>query len=153
MAVIHQPDTASDQSSNFDSEISEAEPPTAPPLLSSSSSSNFSTQALFVLSDVLAPLLDVVFGTEEKDRMTSLLVTVMYNITPYLKNHRYSGSDSCELLEWVLGCSTPFPSCDKLSFRCYPTASEWPVRVIPRLRLTIGSDRKNSFRHPEHSAS
>ena len=93
MAVIHQPEgAASDQSSNFDSEISEAEPAPAPPVAASgSNSSNFSTQALCVLSDVLAPLLDIVFGTEEKDKMTNLLVTVMYNVTPYLKNHRYSG--------------------------------------------------------------
>ena len=41
-----------------------------------------------MMAEVLAALLDVVFGTEEKDRVTSLLTTVMYNVTPYLKHHR-----------------------------------------------------------------
>jgi hypothetical protein len=97
VAVIPQIDTTPsapiDQFSVTESEISDSEPALEPMPLSrgiSSSSSHYSTQALTVMSDVLAPLLDVVFGSEEKDRVTSLLTTVMYNVTPYLKNHRYT---------------------------------------------------------------
>jgi len=90
LAVIPQQDVASDQSSNVESEISEAEPPVPPPPVPSGNTSNtssYSTQALFVLAEVLAPVLDMVFGSDEKERMTSFLTTVMYNVTPFLKNH------------------------------------------------------------------
>ena len=75
------------------SEVSEAEPPVTPPTVLSGSAtsytSSYSTQALYVLAEVLAPVLDMVFGSDEKERMTSFLTTVMYNVTPFLKNHRY----------------------------------------------------------------
>lgn len=94
LAVIPQPEVATDQSTNVESEVSdvsEPEPPVAPPtLISGSTSSNansYSTQALCVLAEVLAPVLDMVFGSDEKERMTSFLTTVMYNVTPFLKNH------------------------------------------------------------------
>ena len=41
-----------------------------------------------MLAEVLAPVLDMVFGSDEKERMTSFLTTVMYNVTPFVKNHR-----------------------------------------------------------------
>lgn len=92
LAVIPQPEVPSDQSSNMDSETSEAEPavpPTSVPSGSTASNtSSYSTQALYVLAEVLAPVLDMVFGSDEKERMTSFLTTVMYNVTPFLKNHR-----------------------------------------------------------------
>lgn len=94
LAVIPQPEVASDLSSNVESEVSEvseAEPPVTPPTVLSGSAtsytSSYSTQALYVLAEVLAPVLDMVFGSDEKERMTSFLTTVMYNVTPFLKNH------------------------------------------------------------------
>ena len=92
VSVIPQIDTTASSTDQFtESEISDSEPALEPMPLAraiSSSSSHYSTQALSVMSEVLAPLLDVVFGSEEKDRVTSLLTTVMYNVTPYLKHHR-----------------------------------------------------------------
>ena len=91
LAVIPQPEVGSDQSSNVESEISETEPPVPPPTVTSGNTSNtssYSTQALCVLAEVLAPVLDMVFGSDEKERMTTFLTTVMYNVTPFLKNHR-----------------------------------------------------------------
>ena len=92
LAVIPQPEVASGQSSNVESETSEAELPVSPPTVPSgntaSNTSSYSTQALCVLAEVLAPVLDMVFGSDEKERMTSFLTTVMYNVTPFLKNHR-----------------------------------------------------------------
>lgn len=93
LAVIPKPEVATGQSSNVDSEVSEPEPPVTPPTVTndngSSNTSSYSTQALYVLAEVLAPVLDMVFGSDEKERMTSFLTTVMYNVTPFLKNHRY----------------------------------------------------------------
>ncbi|XP_066603567.1 protein dopey-1 homolog isoform X2 [Prorops nasuta] len=59
------------------SEVSAGTPPNAA----------YSVQAQAVLAEVLAPLLDVSYGSQEKERVVTLLTNVMYNITPYLKNH------------------------------------------------------------------
>ncbi|XP_043286527.1 protein dopey-1 homolog isoform X2 [Venturia canescens] len=49
--------------------------------------SAFSVQAQAVLAEILAPLLDVSYGSQEKERVVTLLTNLMYNVTPYLKNH------------------------------------------------------------------
>lgn len=94
LAVIPQAEMTIEQSSNFESEVSEVSepepsvtPPTATSGNASSNSNSYSTQALCVLAEVLAPVLDMVFGSDEKERMTSFLTTVMCNVTPFLKNH------------------------------------------------------------------
>ncbi|XP_071455571.1 protein DOP1 homolog isoform X2 [Hetaerina americana] len=46
-----------------------------------------SVAAQLVLAEYLAPLLDVTYGSQEKERVVTLLTGVMYNITPYLRNH------------------------------------------------------------------
>lgn len=40
-----------------------------------------------ILASILAPLLDVVFSSQEKDKVTTVVTGVMYNIVPYLKTH------------------------------------------------------------------
>lgn len=47
----------------------------------------YSVSALTVLAQLLAPLLDITYGSQEKERVITLLTTLMYNVTPYLKNH------------------------------------------------------------------
>jgi len=47
-----------------------------------------SVQAITVLSQVLANLLDLVFSNEEKDKIVPILTPVIANVTPYLKNRR-----------------------------------------------------------------
>ncbi|XP_070151430.1 protein DOP1 homolog isoform X2 [Polyergus mexicanus] len=47
----------------------------------------YSVQAQAVLAEILAPLLDVSYGSLEKERVVTLLTNLMYNVTPYLKNH------------------------------------------------------------------
>lgn len=49
----------------------------------------YSVQALILLSEVTATLLDVVYRSEEKERVIPLLNNILYNVFPYLKNHRY----------------------------------------------------------------
>jgi len=51
------------------------------------SSSQYSVQAQTVLAELLAPLLDVSYGSQEKEKVVALLTALMYNITPYLRNH------------------------------------------------------------------
>ncbi|KYB28372.1 protein dopey-1 homolog isoform X2 [Tribolium castaneum] len=46
-----------------------------------------SVQAQLVLSEILAPILDICFGSSEKDKVVTILTSLMYNIVPYLKTH------------------------------------------------------------------
>ncbi|XP_043188734.1 protein dopey-1-like [Amphibalanus amphitrite] len=47
----------------------------------------WSVQALRILAELLAPLLDVLYQSDEKDRVLPLLTGVMCHVTPYLKEH------------------------------------------------------------------
>ncbi|XP_063699183.1 protein dopey-1 homolog [Culicoides brevitarsis] len=47
----------------------------------------YSVQAQSILACQLAQLLDVAYGSQEKDKVVTLITTLMYNIVPYLKNH------------------------------------------------------------------
>ncbi|KAF5280713.1 hypothetical protein FQR65_LT15003 [Abscondita terminalis] len=49
--------------------------------------SNHSVHAQLVLSEILAPILDICFGSQEKDKVNAILTSLMYNIVPYLKTH------------------------------------------------------------------
>ncbi|UYV67369.1 DOPEY1 [Cordylochernes scorpioides] len=46
-----------------------------------------SVQALHILAEFLAPVLDVVYVSEEKERVVPLLTNIMYYVTPYLRDH------------------------------------------------------------------
>ena len=37
---------------------------------------------------ITAPLLDVIYTSEEKDKVPTFLTTLLYNIFPYLKSHK-----------------------------------------------------------------
>uniref|UniRef100_A0A182SUM3 DOP1-like C-terminal domain-containing protein n=1 Tax=Anopheles maculatus TaxID=74869 RepID=A0A182SUM3_9DIPT len=51
------------------------------------SSQHYSIQAQSILANILASLLDVAFSSQEKDKVTTIVTGVMYNIVPYLKTH------------------------------------------------------------------
>lgn len=48
----------------------------------------YSVQALNALAMFVAPVLDVVYVSEEKEKVIPLVSNIMYYVTPYLKNHR-----------------------------------------------------------------
>ncbi|XP_054637184.1 protein dopey-1 isoform X6 [Dunckerocampus dactyliophorus] len=49
----------------------------------------YSVHALTLLAEVLAHLLDMVFYSDEKERVIPLLVNIMHYVVPYLRNHRH----------------------------------------------------------------
>ncbi|EEC12059.1 protein dopey-1, putative [Ixodes scapularis] len=53
-----------------------------------SSHAQYSVQALSVLAEFLAPVLDVVYVSEEKEKVVPLLSSIMCYVTPYLRNRR-----------------------------------------------------------------
>uniref|UniRef100_A0A8D0CJW7 DOP1 leucine zipper like protein B n=1 Tax=Scleropages formosus TaxID=113540 RepID=A0A8D0CJW7_SCLFO len=56
-------------------------------MVSSSAPSVYSVQALSLLAEVLAPLLDMVYRSDEKEKAVPLISRIMYYVFPYLKNH------------------------------------------------------------------
>lgn len=54
---------------------------------SSFTPSVYSVHALTLLAEVLAHLLDMVFYSDEKERVIPLLVNIMHYVVPYLRNH------------------------------------------------------------------
>ncbi len=45
--------------------------------------------ALKLLAGCLASFLDVLYGSDEKERVVPILTSLLTNVTPYLRNHRY----------------------------------------------------------------
>lgn len=83
--------------------VDEARPETARPLTlqrqvskPSLNSVNFrnSVKALTVLSEVVANLLDVVYSSEDKEKIVPILSSIMANVTPYLRNHNKDNTPS-----------------------------------------------------------
>lgn len=66
----------------------------AQPAYSSTSYAQYSVQALSVLAEFLAPVLDVVYVSEEKEKVVPLLSGIMFYVTPYLRNHRVHNAPS-----------------------------------------------------------
>jgi len=50
----------------------------------------YAVPALSLLGELLAPLLDIIYSSDEKDKVVPLLSSVMINVVPYLKNHSRS---------------------------------------------------------------
>ncbi|KAJ8388524.1 hypothetical protein AAFF_G00132380 [Aldrovandia affinis] len=65
-------------------------------MVSSSAPSVYSVQALTLLAEVLAPLLDVVYRSDEKEKAVPLISRLLYYVFPYLKNHSaYNAPSFC----------------------------------------------------------
>lgn len=56
-------------------------------MVSSSAPSVYSVQALVLLAEILAPLLDMVYRSDEKEKAVPLISRLLYYVFPYLKNH------------------------------------------------------------------
>jgi len=54
----------------------------------------YSVQALNALAEYVAPVLDVVYASDEKEKVVNLINGIMYFVNPYLKNHHIHNSPS-----------------------------------------------------------
>ncbi|KAK3097876.1 hypothetical protein FSP39_014063 [Pinctada imbricata] len=72
------------------------------PKLTSANDSKYSVQALGILAELMAPLLDVVYSSEEKEKVASFLTTVLYNVFPYLRNHSVNNLPSFRACSQIL---------------------------------------------------
>uniref|UniRef100_UPI00398E95F6 protein DOP1B n=1 Tax=Pristiophorus japonicus TaxID=55135 RepID=UPI00398E95F6 len=60
-------------------------PPSA--VVSTAVASLYSVQALTLLAELLAPLLDMVYRSDEKEKAVPLISRLLYYVFPYLRNH------------------------------------------------------------------
>uniref|UniRef100_A0A8C8F3I9 Dopey N-terminal domain-containing protein n=1 Tax=Oncorhynchus tshawytscha TaxID=74940 RepID=A0A8C8F3I9_ONCTS len=89
----------------------ETEEPSDDTMVSSSAPSVYSVQALVLLAEVLAPLLDMVYRSDEKEKAVPLISRLMYYVFPYLKNHSAynmpsfgAGAQLLSNLNWICVC-------------------------------------------------
>ncbi|XP_064183737.1 protein dopey-2 [Anguilla rostrata] len=86
LEVKHQPQVCLEQDDPEDADLCDADAQ-ASAMVSSSAPSVYSVQALTLLAEVLAPLLDMVYRSDEKEKAVPLISRLMYYVFPYLKNH------------------------------------------------------------------
>lgn len=63
--------------------------------------SQYSVPAILIMAEYLPAMLDMLYLSEEKDKIASSLIYLMYNIIPYLKNHstqNMTGYRACSAL-------------------------------------------------------
>ncbi|XP_006862626.1 PREDICTED: protein dopey-2 [Chrysochloris asiatica] len=73
------------EESDAEEELSEAA--AASSMVSASAPSVYSVQALSLLAEVLASLLDMVYRSDEKEKAVPLISRLLYYVFPYLRNH------------------------------------------------------------------
>uniref|UniRef100_UPI0037E70BC2 protein DOP1B n=1 Tax=Semicossyphus pulcher TaxID=241346 RepID=UPI0037E70BC2 len=86
LEVKVQPQVRTEAEEGDDADIEESMAQ-ASTMVSSSAPSVYSVQALVLLAEVLAPLLDMVYRSDEKERAVPLISRLMYYVFPYMKNH------------------------------------------------------------------
>ena len=62
----------------------------------------FSVQALNALAEFVAPVLDVVYVSEEKEKVVPLVSNIIYYVTPYLRNHSKQNAPSFKACSHLL---------------------------------------------------
>lgn len=60
------------------------------------------------MSEILAPILDICFGSSEKDKVVGILTSLMYNIVPYLKTHTTKNMPSFQACSKLLGALSSY---------------------------------------------
>ncbi|XP_045140495.1 protein dopey-2 isoform X2 [Echinops telfairi] len=84
LEVKAQPQIALEES---DAEEDVCEAAAASSMVSASAPSVYSVQALSLLAEVLASLLDMVYRSDEKEKAVPLISRLLYYVFPYLRNH------------------------------------------------------------------
>ncbi|BFZ25222.1 hypothetical protein BsWGS_28261 [Bradybaena similaris] len=80
----------------------EASAPRVPIRRSQVTDSRYSVQALLLLAELTAQLLDVVYASDEKFKVAPFLTTLLYNVFPYLRNHSVENVPSFRACSQIL---------------------------------------------------
>ncbi|KAM3607379.1 uncharacterized protein V6R79_006681 [Siganus canaliculatus] len=87
LEVKVQPQVCPEAEEPDDTDLDESMVAPAGAMVSSSAPSVYSVQALILLAEILAPLLDMIYRSDEKEKAVPLISRLMYYVFPYLKNH------------------------------------------------------------------
>ena len=90
LQVVTQMDQSSDteeSSIQSDSQASQEIPQPVVHPATHAKNSHYSVPALLIMAEYLPIMMDLIYLSEEKDKIAYSLVYLMYNVTPYLKNH------------------------------------------------------------------
>ncbi|XP_034245297.1 protein dopey-1 homolog isoform X2 [Thrips palmi] len=103
----------------------------------------YSIQAQTVLAEQLASLLDVTFGSQEKEKVVNILTSLLYNIIPYLRNHSPRNAASFYACSELLASLTAFQYTrkswrrDVLDLLLEPALFQMESRTLPHWRAII----------------
>lgn len=103
----------------------------------------YSIQAQTVLAEQLASLLDVTFGSQEKEKVVNILTSLLYNILPYLRNHSPRNSSSFYACSELVASVTAFQYTrkawrrDMLDLLLEPALFQMEARALPHWRTII----------------
>ncbi|KAJ1521187.1 hypothetical protein ONE63_002877 [Megalurothrips usitatus] len=112
-------------------------------LLRNASLCKYSIQAQTVLAEQLASLLDVTFGSQEKEKVVNILTSLLYNILPYLRNHSPRNSSSFYACSELVASVTAFQYTrkawrrDMLDLLLEPALFQMEARALPHWRTII----------------
>uniref|UniRef100_A0A8C7F1E0 DOP1 leucine zipper like protein B n=1 Tax=Oncorhynchus kisutch TaxID=8019 RepID=A0A8C7F1E0_ONCKI len=140
LEVKNQPQVRSKNAISNVHSYSEAQAST---MVSSSAPSVYSVQALALLAEVLAPLLDMVYRSDEKEKAVPLISRLMYYVFPYLKNHSAYNMPSfgagAQLLSNLSGYAYTKRAWKKEAFELYmdPLFFTMDVSCAPHWRAII----------------
>ncbi|XP_055004085.1 protein dopey-2 isoform X2 [Boleophthalmus pectinirostris] len=87
LGVKVQPQVCQEADEHDDADLDGEHVAQASTMVSSSAPSVYSVQALVLLAEILAPLLDMVYRSDEKEKAVPLISRLLYYVFPYLKNH------------------------------------------------------------------
>ncbi len=76
-------------------------------------------RALNLLGELAATLLDIIYQSEEKERVLPLLGSVMYNVVPYLRHHAAAGSEMLCAGSRLLASLSEYPYTRSSTYRTY----------------------------------
>jgi hypothetical protein len=77
-------------------------------LTPTSGTQQYSVEAQSILAHYLVNILDYAYGSLEKDKITQIVTTLMYNIIPYLKNHTVKNVPFFYACSNLLSTLTPY---------------------------------------------
>ncbi|RWS15080.1 protein dopey-1-like isoform X7 [Dinothrombium tinctorium] len=115
----------------------------------------YSVQALVALAEFVAPVLDVVYVSEEKEKVVPLVSNIMNYVTPYLRNHSKQNSPSfracSQLLSSISGYQYTRKAWRKDAFELLldPTFFQFDHSCLPYWKTVIDhlmTHDKTSFR-------
>uniref|UniRef100_A0A0P5JMF4 Dopey-1 n=1 Tax=Daphnia magna TaxID=35525 RepID=A0A0P5JMF4_9CRUS len=77
---------------------------------SNNKTSRYSIQALVVLAELLAPLQDLIFPSQDKERVIPLLTSLLANVVPYLRHHSQSNISGMRAASLLLSSLSDYPA-------------------------------------------